>query len=372
MNLDVNGKKVLIRVDFNVPVQEGHVTDTFRIEQAIPTIKEVLKNGADQVLLLSHLGRPGGERNPDYSLKPLVKKVETLLERDVGFLDWMNEDEADERVVLLENLRFHPGEREDSKELAKELSGFGDVYINDAFGVSHRKHCSVHALPKRMKSCLGRLVQRELAVFEELEQPDHPFVSILGGSKLKTKLGLIESLLSRVDNILLGGGMIFAFYKVKGLEIGNSILDEDGVGKAKELLDEEKIVLPTDVVVGDEADSPDVVQHVPVKNIPKELMGLDIGENSIETFKDILDDAETVVWNGPLGYYETEQFAIGTRKIMKYLAGSDKKVVIGGGDTGSVVADMGLREDFYHVSTGGGASMTLLKGDPLPGIEAAR
>lgn len=365
---NVEGKKVVVRVDYNVPLSKGVIGDDFRIRASLPTLRYLLDEGARQIVCFSHLGRPGGIVDESLSLKPVQKRLSELLGKRVGFSTDF-EDVGDERVVLFENIRFFKGEKENSDELGKKIAGVGDFFVNDAFGVSHRKHASVHATSKYLPGCVGLLVQKELDVFNNvLSNPVHPFVSIIGGSKLKTKIPLLENLLKKTDTVLVGGAMIFTFYKALGFEVGKSLVDKEGLEDALRFEKHDSLILPEDVNVAKSVEAKEYVTKS-VEEMNSDDIGLDIGEESVELFKKILGDAKVVVWNGPLGYYENEVFARATNDLMRFLAKSDVKTILGGGDTAAVASNLGLQDSFHHVSTGGGASMTLLKGEELVALE---
>lgn len=379
-DLDFKGKKVFLRVDYNVPLgKDGSVLDDYRIKMSIPTIKKLFSKGAEQIIVASHLGRPK-EKESVFRMNRVADRLARLTGRSVEKVDdcvdledlMPSPDEA--RIVVLENLRFHEGEKNNDEGFAKELAGLADVYVNDAFAVCHRKHSSVHAITKFLPGCVGLLVEKELGVFRKaLEEPEKPFKAVLGGAKLETKIPLIKTLLEKVDSLLLGGGMIFTFYKARGLGIGKSLVDKEYVEMARMLGNNEKIVLPEDIVIADDKDNPRHVLNVTVDKIPSYMYGLDIGKKSVEKFREELQDARMVVWNGPLGYYENERFAEATNEVLRFLSDrEDVKVIIGGGDSVAIVENLGLRDKFFHVSTGGGASMSLMEGKELPAVEALR
>ena len=377
-HFNIKGKKILLRTDYNVPVNDtGEILDDFRIRASMPTIKKLIREGAMQIIIATHLGRPKNKEEI-YTTKKIAEKIYKLTGRKTIKLDDSADFEEfpspnDAKIVILENLRFREEEKQNDEEYAKKLASIADIYINDAFGVCHRKHASVHAITKYIPSGIGLLVERELEIFKEiLDEPQRPFTAILGGSKLETKLPLIMNLIDKVDYLLLGGAMIFTFYKAKGYSIGKSLLDKNYITNAKMLLNNEKIILPQDVVVADSTDAPSTVLSMNPKNIPSYLIGLDLGDETIKNFKKILGESKTVIWNGPLGYYENPEFIKATKKILQYLAKNkeDIKTVIGGGDTASIAQKLKLHEEFYHVSTGGGASLTLMEGKQLVAIQA--
>lgn len=378
-DMDIKGKKVFLRADYNTPLDaNGDIVDDFRIKASIPTIKKLFLMGAKQIFIASHLGRPNG-KEAKYKMNKVAKRLFILTKRKVEKLDdcvYLKKQHIDipssneASIVVLENLRFHEEEEINGADFAKELASIADVYVNDAFGVCHRTHASVHAITNYIPSCIGLLVEQELKVFKSIQEPEHPFIAILGGAKLKTKLPTITRLLDSVDNLLLGGGMIFTFYKAKNYEIGKSILDTDSLGMAAMLNNNPKLVLPIDVVLADDKDNPTQIVEYSPANIPSYMIGLDIGRKSVELFKEKLENAKLVVWNGPLGYYENKEFIKSTVEILKYLSErSHIKTIIGGGDSVAIVEQLGIREKFFHVSTGGGASMCLLEGKSLPAID---
>jgi phosphoglycerate kinase len=384
---DLKGKKVLVRVDLNVPLDDNSkITDDTRIRAAIPTIKYLMSNGS-KVILTSHLGRPKGV-TPKYSLKPLVPRLSELLGVDVKMANDCIGEEVEKMVseipeggvILLENVRFYKEEEKNEPEFAKKLASLGDLYVNDAFGTAHRAHASTEGVTKFLKpSVAGYLMQKELDyLVGAVANPKKPFAAIVGGSKVSSKIGVIESLLKKVDVLILGGGMIFTFYKAQGLKVGSSLVEEDKLELATSLLETAKsngvsILLPSDVVIADKF-APDAnSKTVSATDIPDGWMGLDIGPDSIKTFGEALDKTNTVIWNGPMGVFEFEKFAAGTEAIAKKLAelsGKGVTTIIGGGDSVAAVEKAGLADKMSHISTGGGASLELLEGKPLPGVLA--
>ncbi|KAG6487028.1 phosphoglycerate kinase, cytosolic-like [Zingiber officinale] len=384
---DLKGKRVFVRVDLNVPLDENQkITDDTRIRAAVPTIKYLIDHGA-RVILCSHLGRPKGV-TPKYSLKPLVPRVSELLGVDVEMADDCIGEEVEKKVaalpdggvLLLENVRFHKEEEKNDPEFCKKLAALADLYVNDAFGTAHRAHASTEGVTKFLKPAVaGFLMQKELDyLVGAVGNPTRPFAAIVGGSKVSTKIGVIESLLGKVDLLLLGGGMIFTFYKAQGYSVGSSLVEEDKLELAISLLEKAKskgvsLLLPSDVVVADKfaADANSMV--VPASSIADGWMGLDIGPDSIKTFSESLDAAKTIIWNGPMGVFEFEKFAAGTDAIAKKLAdlsANGVTTIIGGGDSVAAVEKAGLADKMSHISTGGGASLELLEGKPLPGVLA--
>ncbi len=387
-DLDLKGKKVLMRVDFNVPFDNGAVGNDKRIRAALPTIKYVSDNGG-RLILMSHLGRPKGERNPAMSLKPCALVLGDLLGKPVAFADdCVGADvEAaaaklgDGEVLLLENLRYHDAETKNDPAFAEQLSKLGDVYVNDAFGTAHRAHASTEGVTKFIDQCAsGYLMTKELDYLgKSTADPKRPFVAILGGAKISGKIDVISNLLAKVDKLLIGGAMIFTFFKAKGLEIGTSLLEEDKLPLAKELLEKggDKILLPTDCIISDSFDfgakTTGELKTVKVEEIPSDCIGLDIGQETVNIFSNVLRDAKTVVWNGPMGVFEIDSTAKGTYAIADILVTATSNgatTVIGGGDSASAVKKAGVADKVSHVSTGGGASLEFLEGKVLPGVAA--
>ena len=385
-DLQVQGKNVLVRCDFNVPMDDDrNITDDRRIVSSLPTIEYLIENGA-KVVLMSHLGRPKGEANPKYSLEPVAKRLSELLNKDVIFAKddkvvsdrvkkiVSNVKEGD--VVLLENTRFRKEEEKNDENFANELASLGELYINDAFGTSHRAHTSNVGISRRLPSALGYLVEKEISVMgKALENPERPFVAILGGAKVSDKIGVIENLLNKVDAILIGGGMAYTFLKAQGHEIGTSILEEDKIDLANQLLKEAeekgvKILLPVDIVVAKEFKNDTEFKTVKIDSIPHDMMGMDIGEETIKLFAEEIRKAKTIVWNGPMGVFEMENFKKGTDAIAKAMAEVYAITIVGGGDSASAVEKAGFGEKMTHITTGGGASLEFLEGKELPGIAA--
>ncbi|NMB81376.1 MAG: phosphoglycerate kinase [Ignavibacteria bacterium] len=386
--VDLKGKKVLVRVDFNVPLDENlKITDDIRITSALPTIKKIISSGG-RTILMSHLGRPKGGPNPKYSLKPVAVRLGELLQMDVKFAPDCISDQVkaivnslkDGEVLLLENLRFHPEEEKNDAGFAQKLAEIGDVYINDAFGSAHRAHASTEGVTKFIKTCAsGYLMQKELDYLgNAVANPVRPFTAILGGSKISGKIDVIENLLPKVDYLLIGGGMAYTFYKAMGYEIGTSLLEDEKLNLAKEFLEKfknsnAKVLLPKDNVVAEEFknESPSII--VDADKIPSDKMGLDIGPKTVEEFKNIILSSKTIVWNGPLGVFEFDNYAKGTNEIAKALAEATSKgavTIIGGGDSAAAISKIGLDDKVSHVSTGGGASLEFLEGKILPGVAA--
>ncbi len=385
--LDIGpGDSLFIRCDFNVPLDEyGNITDDRRIRAALQTIRYCIDNEC-RIVLASHLGRPKGY-DERYSLKPVAKRLHTLLKHDVIMAkDVVGEDAKAKfaalkpaEVLLLENLRFEPGETANDPEFAKKLSEFGEFYVNDAFGVSHRAHASVEAITRyydKDHKAAGFLLLKEIKyLYKLLEHPTRPFLAIIGGSKVSSKLGALINLLPKVDKMIIGGGMAFTFLKAMGEEVGKSLVEEELVGEAKKILDEAnrlgvKLYLPVDFVVAPEISEDAPVKFVTYKEIPKEWMGLDIGLASTRLFREALNDVQTILWNGPMGVFEIDKFARGSIKLANYVAESYATKIIGGGDTASLIAKAGVDDEMTFISTGGGASLELLEGKELPGIKA--
>lgn len=385
---DVNFKdqKVLIRVDFNVPVNDdGEITNDYRIVSSLPSIQKVLKDGGS-VICMSHLGRPKGAYDPAFSLKPVQKRLSVLLKRNVKFAEDCVGDQAVKlaaelkpgEVLLLENLRFHNEEKKNNPEFSKKLAGYADMYVNDAFGTSHRAHASTVGVTEYFPQVIcGLLLEKELIYLKDkVEYPVRPYTAILGGAKISGKIDTIQHLLKKVDNLLVGGGMIFTFYKAMGYEIGKSLVEEDKIDLAKEILESVKssgvnFKLPVDVVAADafENDSPAVT--VSADKIPADKLGLDIGPETVKDFSNIINNSKTVLWNGPMGVFEMPNFAKGTEAIAKALAdATDKGAVslVGGGDSVAAVNKLGFADKMSHVSTGGGASLELISGLELPAV----
>lgn len=387
-DLEVRSKRVIVRVDFNVPMsktEEGKITDNARIVAALPTIKYLIKNNA-RIILLSHLGRPKGEAKKEFSLAPVAKELSKLLNKDVKFLqsnlvvDDNVKDEVlklkDGEVALLENTRFRNEETKNIDDFSKELAELGELYINDAFGTSHRAHCSNVGLCKFLPSAVGFLVEKEISIMgKALSNPERPFVAILGGAKVSDKITVIENLIEKVDSIIIGGGMAFTFLKSLGYSVGKSLLEDDKVDFAKELIEKAKsknvkILLPIDVVVSKEFSNDSEFKTVNIDSIGDDYMGLDIGEKTVKLFSDEINNAKTVVWNGPMGVFEMSNFAKGTFKIAKAIAESEAISIIGGGDSASAAEKSGYKDKITHISTGGGASLEFLEGKILPGIDS--
>ena len=379
------GKTVLVRVDFNVPMKAGEITDTTRIERSLETI-EYLKDQGAKVVLMSHLGRPKGEAKEEFSLAPVAKKLAEFLGGPVQFLkddqvvskdvkNWVKELKEGE-VALLENTRFCKGEESNDDAFAEELASLGEVFINDAFGTSHRAHASNVGLAKRLPSYVGKLVEKELKAFAPvLTEPERPYVAILGGAKVSDKIGILENLIDKVDGLVVVGAMAFTFLKAMGLEVGKSLVEDDKLDLAREIMEkisdkDIEFVLPIDVVVAKKLERDVSSKVVAIEDIGTDLAGFDIGPQTIERIKNLLMTAKTVVWNGPAGAFEIPPFHKGTEAIAKALAESPAFSIVGGGDSAAAIEQIGLADEIDHISTGGGASLELLEGKVLPGIEA--
>jgi len=386
-NIDISGKKVFIRCDFNVPMDEdNNITDDRRIRSALNTIRYCIDNDCS-VILASHFGRPKEAFEEKYSLKPVAKRLHTLLKQEIKMAKNVVQDDTLEiaknlqagEILLLENLRFNPGETKNDEEFASKLASMADVYINDAFGVSHRAHSSVEGITKHfdMKhKAAGFLLAKEIKFFHHIvHNPKRPFVSIVGGSKVSGKLEALYNLVPKVDKILIGGGMAFTFLKALGLEVGKSLVEEDLIPEAIKIMDEAKklgvkLYLPVDVVAAEAFDAEAIAKLVTVQEIPKNWMGLDIGPATAQMFKLALNDANTILWNGPMGVYEMDKFAKGSTRVSHAVAQSFATTVVGGGDTADLVRITGDEDEMTFISTGGGASLELIEGKILPGVKA--
>jgi len=380
-DLDMAGKRVLVRVDFNVPLQDGEVADDTRIRAALPTIEYLRRQGA-RVILVSHLGRPKGKVVEELRMAPVARRLSQLLGTEVKTVPACVGPEVeaaaaqlkDGEVLLLENIRFYPGEEKNDPEFAKQLAAIADAYVNDAFGTAHRAHASTVGVAQLLPAAAGFLMQKELEYLgRALENPERPFLAILGGAKVSDKIGVIRNLLPKVDAIAIGGGMAYTFLKAQGYEVGKSIVDEERLELAKELMAEAKqrgvtFLLPVDVVVADKF-APDAARKVvDVSEIPADWQGLDIGPKTRKLFAKEISRAKTIVWNGPMGVFEWEPFAEGTAEIARAMAESDAVTIVGGGDSAAAVEKFGLANKMSHVSTGGGASLEFLEGKELPGV----
>src|SRR5690606_13462431 len=382
-DLDMAGKRVLVRVDFNVPLQDGEVADDSRIRAALPTIEYLRRQGA-RVILVSHLGRPKGQVVEELRMAPVARRLGELLGCQVKTVPACIGPEveraaaalADGDVLLLENVRFYPGEEKNDPEFARQLASIAEAFVNDAFGTAHRALASTVGVAKLLPAPAGFLLQRELEFLGRLlEEPERPFLAILGGAKVSDKIGVIRNLLPKVDSLAIGGGMAYTFLKAKGYEVGRSLVDEERIGLAKELMDEARrhgvnLLLPVDVVVADKFAEDANRKVVDVEEIPADWQGLDIGPKTRRLFAREIERARTIVWNGPMGVFEWAPFAEGTEDVARAMAGSGAVTIVGGGDSASAVAQYGFTDKMSHVSTGGGASLEFLEGKELPGIAA--
>ena len=382
-DIDLKGKKVFVRCDFNVPMDENqNITDNTRIKAALPTIKYLLEQNC-KIILASHLGRPKGEVKPAFSLKPVAKELSKLLGKDVIMAnDVIGEDATSKaenlkegEIMLLENVRFHREETDNDPEFAKKLASMAEIFVNDAFGTAHRAHASTTGIADYIPGVAGFLIEKELKFLgNAINNPERPFVAILGGAKVSDKIGVIDSLLDKVDTLMIGGGMAYTFFKAQGYNVGNSLCEVEKTDLALEEMKKAKakgvkLLLPIDTKIGKEFKPDTESKTVAWTEIPDEWEGFDIGEKTIEMFKKELQNAKTVIWNGPLGLFEFDQFAIGTNEIAKTLADLDATTIIGGGDSAAAVTKAGLADKMTHISTGGGASLEFLEGKKLPGIE---
>ncbi|MDC3416178.1 phosphoglycerate kinase [Aquibacillus salsiterrae] len=382
-DFDVKGKKVFCRVDFNVPMADGEVTDDTRIRAALPTIQYLVEQGA-KVILSSHLGRPKGQVVEELRLDAVAKRLSELLNQTVTKTDEVFGPEVDKalaelndgNVLLIENVRFHPGETKNDPELAKEFAKMGDLYVNDAFGAAHRAHASTAGVAEHLPAAAGFLLEKELEVLgKALSNPERPFTAIIGGAKVKDKIGVIENLLDKVDNLIVGGGLAYTFVKAKGYEIGKSLLEEDKIDLAKEFMQkaEEKgvnFVLPVDVIVADDFSNDANKNEVDIDSIPADWEALDIGPKTREKYADIVKGSKLVIWNGPMGVFELDAFANGTKAVADALAKTEGYTVIGGGDSAAAVEKFDYADKMDHISTGGGASLEFMEGKVLPGVAA--
>ena len=377
-DLDVGDKRVLVRVDFNVPVKDGQVTDDTRIRRALPTIRYLLQEGARPVLI-SHLGRPKGEPDRKYAMDPVATRLQDLLGELVVKLDAAVGPEVVEAlddwdgrgVVLLENSRFYPGETSNDPGFADQLAALADVYVDDAFGAAHRAHATTVGVPERMPAASGLLMEEEIDYLDKvLENPERPFVAILGGAKVSDKLGVIESLLGTADSLLIGGAMGFTFFQALGYEVGDSLVEQDYLEEAKRLMEEagDRLVLPVDIVVAEAMEEGAQSETVAVDGIPSGKMGLDIGPETVALFEGHITGASTIFWNGPMGVFEIDAFAKGTEGVARAVAESGATSVVGGGDSVAAVNKLALEDQMSHISTGGGASLEYVEGKELPGI----
>ena len=379
-DLEVKGKKVLVRVDFNVPIADGVVGDDSRIRAALPTIQYLLDQGG-AVILCSHLGRPKGGFDPTFTMKPVAEHLATLIDAPVAFAEDCIGEIAEAaaaalqpgQVLVLENTRFHAGEKKNDPEMAKQLAALADLYVNDAFGSAHRAHASTAGVADYLPAAAGFLLEKEIKYLgNAIADPERPFVTILGGAKVSDKIGVIENLLGKSDRILIGGGMANTFFKAQGYEMADSLVEDDVIETAKSLLEKagEKLMLPVDVVIADAFDAGAAHKVMDVGDVPAGWRVLDIGPRTVDAFGEVIAKAGTVVWNGPMGVFEFDQFAQGTFAIAKAVSESGATSIIGGGDSTSAINKSGLDEKITHISTGGGASLEMLEGKVLPGLAA--
>lgn len=380
-DIKVQGKKVFCRVDFNVPMNNGEVTDDTRIKAALPTILHLVQDGA-KVILASHLGRPKGEAHEELRLDPVAKRLSDLMGRTVTKTDEVYGDEVnraikdmkDGDVLLIENVRFEPGEEKNDDALAKEFAAMADVYVNDAFGAAHRAHASTAGVAQHLPAVAGFLMEKELNVLgQALSDPDRPFTAIIGGAKVKDKIGVIDNLLDKVDNLIIGGGLAYTFLKAKGYEIGKSLLEEDKIDLAKQFMQKAEdnnvnFLMPEDVIVADDFSEEANTKEVGIDSIPADWEALDIGPKTREKYSQVVKDSKLIIWNGPMGVFEFKLFANGTKDVAAALAETDGYTVIGGGDSAAAVEKFGFAEKMDHVSTGGGASLEFMEGKELPGV----
>ena len=382
-DVDVKGKRVFVRVDFNVPMEEGKITDETRIRAAVPTIEQLVNAGA-KVILASHLGRPKGEVNEDMRLTAVGERLSELMGKPVTKLDESigadveaavnNMQDGD--IILLENVRFHKGEEKNDETLAKEFAKLADLYVNDAFGAAHRAHASTEGIAKHVPAVSGLLMEKELDVLgKALSNPERPFTAIIGGAKVKDKIGVIENLLDKVDHLIIGGGLVFTFVKAMGHDIGKSLLEEDKIELAKGFIEKAKekgvqLHMPVDAVVANEFSKDADTKVVAIDAIPSDWMGLDIGPKTAENYAEVIKQSKLIIWNGPMGVFEMEKFANGTKTVADAMATTDGYTIIGGGDSAAAVEKFEVASKMDHISTGGGASLELMEGKELPGIVA--
>ncbi len=384
-DIDFNGARALVRVDFNVPIKNGKITDDTRIRATLPTIKNLLESRA-RVILMSHLGKAKGAVDPQFSLKPAADRLAELLPGVIvkfapdcigdevkNFVESLNPGE----ILLLENLRFHKGEEANDPEFAKKLAAWGDIFVNDAFGTAHRAHASTEGITKFMSlSIAGFLMEKEIAIIgKALSNPERPFYALIGGAKVSSKIEVLENLLKIVDKLVIGGGMAFTFLKAQGVEVGKSLVENDKLEVAKDIIKKAKelnkeIILPTDAVIAAEMKEESPESIVDINSIPSDMAGYDIGPKSIQYFKSVLKDAKTIIWNGPMGVFEVNKFAKGTFEVAKLLSEMKATTIVGGGDSVAAVEKAGVADKMTHVSTGGGASLEFMEGKILPGVAA--
>jgi phosphoglycerate kinase len=380
-DIDVKGKRVFCRVDFNVPMANGEVTDDTRIRAALPTIQYLIENGA-KVILASHLGRPKGQVNEDMRLNAVATRLSEKLGKNVIKTDEAYGPKVQEEiskmnegdVLLLENVRFYPGEEKNDEALAKEFASLADVYVNDAFGAAHRAHATTAGIAKYIPAVAGFLMEKEINVLgKALSNPERPFTAIIGGAKVRDKIGVIENLLEKVDNLIIGGGLAYTFLKAKGYEIGKSLLEEDKIDLANEFMQKAeakgvKFYMPIDAIIADKFGEDANTQEVDIDSIPADWEALDIGPKTTALYADVIKSSKLVIWNGPMGVFEIDKFAQGTIGVAQALADSDAYSIIGGGDSAAAAEKFGLADKMSHISTGGGASLEFMEGKELPGV----
>lgn len=379
-DFDVKGKKVFVRVDFNVPLVDGKVADDTRIGAATPTIDYLLKNGA-AVILASHLGRPGGEIKAEFSLRAVADYLDNLMDARVYFSEDCIGEKASNaalalnygEVLVLENTRFHAGEKNNDPAMAKELASLADLYVNDAFGTAHRAHASNVGIADYLPAAAGFLLEKEINYLgNTIADPERPFIAILGGAKVSGKIGVINNLIDKVDSILIGGGMANTFFAAQNYKMGDSLVETEAIELAKKLLEraQGKLTLPVDIIIGDEFSNEANKKKIAVGDVPDNWRILDIGPDTLDVYGKIISDSKTVVWNGPMGVFEFPAFAEGTFKLAKLISESEAITIVGGGDSAAAIVQSGLSEEITHISTGGGASLQMLEGEKLPGLEA--
>ncbi|NIK12234.1 phosphoglycerate kinase [Alkalibacillus almallahensis] len=382
-DVELQGKSVFCRVDFNVPMSKGEISDDTRIQAALPTIMYLIQNGA-KVILASHLGRPDGEVVEELRLDPIAQHLSNYLEQPVFKTDDVYSEDVSKAVgeleegdvMLLENVRFEKGEKKNDEALAKQFASLADLYVNDAFGAAHRAHASTEGIAHHLPAVSGFLLEKEIEVLgKALDNPERPFTAIIGGAKVKDKIGVIDHLIDRVDHLLIGGGLSYTFIKSLGHEIGQSLLDEENIDLAKQFIQKAKdkgvsLHLPVDVTVADDFSEEANTKVVPIDEIPSDWEGLDIGSETVENFSQIIRDSKLVIWNGPMGVFEYEAFANGTKSVAKALSETEGYTVIGGGDSASAVEKFNYADQMDHISTGGGASLEFMEGKVLPGVAA--